>query len=618
MRPLSPDSAIIANDLIDNGLADPDSPDQGIADAVNWRRTQHGQDALAQLAEMAPPWRRRVLPADPTPYRIQEIRQHRLNRASTSMQSAPPAPPPALSLSGELAFDPMDFLDIPDTAISASSPPAFQEVANQSELSVPVGESAPPAPPPALSLSGELAFDPMDFLDIPDTAISASSPPAFQEVANQSELSVPVGESAPPAPPPALSLSGELAFDPMDFLDIPDTAISASSPPAFQEVANQSELSVPVGESVYRPTITSLPPSSYSHGVGHYPAPSASLLASSSTHATVMPATASTGKGPPPPGLPSQAPGSSTARPIFKSTLAGRKKVIDPETGERVSKATLARRKKVIDQETGERVSKSALAGRQKVIDPETGERVSKATLARRKKVIDPETGERVSKATLARRKKVIDPETGERVSKSTLAGRKKVIDPETGERVSKSALAKRKKVIDPETGERVSKSALAGRKKVIDPETGERVSKSALAGRKKVIDPETGERVSKSVLAKRQKVIDPETGERVSKSTLAGRQKVIDPETGERVSKSALAKRQKVIDPETGERVSKSALAKRQKVIDPETGERVSKSALAKHQKVIDPETGVGNRRMPPASQQSTQGLFGSTRCRD
>ncbi|WP_234419711.1 hypothetical protein, partial [Xanthomonas fragariae] len=318
MRPLSPDSAIIANDLIDNGLADPDSPDQGIADAVNWRRTQHGQDALAQLAEMAPPWRRRVLPADPTPYRIQEIRQHRLNRASTSMQSAPPAPPPALSL------------------------------------------------------------------------------------------------------------SGELAFDPMDFLDIPDTAISASSPPAFQEVANQSELSVPVGESVYRPTITSLPPSSYSHGVGHYPAPSASLLASSSTHATVMPATASTGKGPPPPGLPSQAPGSSTARPIFKSTLAGRKKVIDPETGERVSKATLARRKKVIDPETGERVSKSALAGRQKVIDPETGERVSKATLARRKKVIDPETGERVSKATLARRKKVIDPETGERVSKSTLAGRKK------------------------------------------------------------------------------------------------------------------------------------------------------------------------------------------------
>ncbi|WP_234425255.1 hypothetical protein [Xanthomonas fragariae] len=444
MRPLSPDSAIIANDLIDNGLADPDSPDQGIADAVNWRRTQHGQDALAQLAEMAPPWRRRVLPADPTPYRIQEIRQHRLNRASTSMQSAPPAPPPALSL------------------------------------------------------SGELAFDPMDFLDIPDTAISASSPPAFQEVANQSELSVPVGESAPPAPPPALSLSGELAFDPMDFLDIPDTAISASSPPAFQEVANQSELSVPVGESVYRPTITSLPPSSYSHGVGHYPAPSASLLASSSTHATVMPATASTGKGPPPPGLPSQAPGSSTARPIFKSTLAGRKKVIDPETGERVSKATLARRKKVID------------------------------------------------------------PETGERVSKSTLAGRKKVIDPETGERVSKSALAKRQKVIDPETGERVSKSALAGRKKVIDPETGERVSKSALA------------------------------------------------------------KRQKVIDPETGERVSKSALAKRQKVIDPETGERVSKSALAKHQKVIDPETGVGNRRMQPASQQSTQGLFGSTRCRD
>ncbi|MCC4606276.1 hypothetical protein LL971_21085, partial [Xanthomonas campestris pv. parthenii] len=189
-------TAIIANDLIDHGLADPDSPDQSIADTVNWRRTQDGQDALAQLAEMAPPaWRRRVLPADPTPYRIQEIRQHRVNRASPSMQSAPPAPPLASALSGELAFDPMDFLDIPDTPISASSAPACQEVANQSELSVPSVESAPPAPPPASALSGELAFDPMDFLDIPDTPISASSAPAFQEVANQSELSLPVGES---------------------------------------------------------------------------------------------------------------------------------------------------------------------------------------------------------------------------------------------------------------------------------------------------------------------------------------------------------------------------------------------------------------------------------------
>ncbi|WP_176558557.1 hypothetical protein [Xanthomonas citri] len=153
MRPLSPASAIIANDLIDNGLADPHSPDQEIADTVNWRRTQHGQDALTQLGEMAPPWRRRVLPADPTPYRIQEIRQHRLHRASTSMQSAPPAPPPAVALSGELAFDPMDFLDIPDTPISASSAPAFQEVANQSELSVPAGESVDcPAIAPSIEL----------------------------------------------------------------------------------------------------------------------------------------------------------------------------------------------------------------------------------------------------------------------------------------------------------------------------------------------------------------------------------------------------------------------------------------------------------------------------------
>ncbi|WP_311541365.1 hypothetical protein, partial [Xanthomonas euvesicatoria] len=351
MRPLSPASAIIANDLIDNGLADPHSPDQQIADTVNWRRTQHGQDALTQLGEMAPPWRRRVLPADPSPYRIQEIRQHRLHHASTSIQSVPLAPPPAVALSGELAFDPMDFLDIPDTPISASSTPALQEVANQSELSVPAGESAPLAPPPAVALSGELAFDPMDFLDIPDTPISASSAPALQEVANQSELSVPAGESAPLAPPPAVALSGELAFDPMDFLDIPDTPISASSAPALQEVANQSELSVPAGESVDCPAITPPPPSSYSHGVGHYPAPSASLIASSSTHATVMPATASTGKGPTTPGLPSQAPGSSTARPIPRSTLAGRQKVIDPETGETVSKAALAKRQKVIDPE---------------------------------------------------------------------------------------------------------------------------------------------------------------------------------------------------------------------------------------------------------------------------
>ncbi len=215
MRPLSPASAIIANDLIDNGLADPHSPDQEIADTVNWRRTQHGQDALTQLGEMAPPpWRRRVLPADPTPYRIQEIRQHRLHRASTSMQSAPPAPPPAVALSGELAFDPMDFLDIPDTPISASSAPAFQEVANQSELSVPAGEPAPPAPPPAVALSGELAFDPMDFLDIPDTPISASSAPAFQEVANQSELSVPAGESVDcPAIAPPLHRAIPMALD---------------------------------------------------------------------------------------------------------------------------------------------------------------------------------------------------------------------------------------------------------------------------------------------------------------------------------------------------------------------------------------------------------------------
>ncbi|MEP9466198.1 hypothetical protein, partial [Xanthomonas euvesicatoria] len=288
MRPLSPASAIIANDLIDNidnGLVDPHSPDQEIADSVNWRRTQHGQDALTQLGEMAPPWRRRVLPADPTPYQIQEIRQHRLNRASTSMQSAPPAPPPAVALSGELAFDPMDFLDIPDT---------------------------------------------------------------------------------------------------------PGAASCAESAPALQEVANRSELSVPAGESVDCPAIAPPPPLSYSQGVGHYPAPSVSLLANSSTHA---------------PSLPSQAPGSSMPGLIPNSMLAKRKKVIDPETGQIVSRNTLAGRKKVIDPETGQTVSKAALAKRKKVIDPETGQIVSRNTLAGRKKVIDPETGQTVSKAALAKRK---------------------------------------------------------------------------------------------------------------------------------------------------------------------------------------------------------------------
>ncbi|WP_228738473.1 hypothetical protein [Xanthomonas euvesicatoria] len=285
MRPLSPDSAIIANGLIDNGFADPHPTDQELADTVNWHRTQHGQDALTQLGEMAPPRRRRVLPADPTPYRTQEIRQHRLNRASASIQSVPLAQP---------------------------------------------------------------------------------------------------------------------------------------------EVANRSELSVPAGESVDCPAIAPPPPLSYSHGVGHYPARSASLLASSSTHATVMPAPASTGKGSIVPGLPSQAPGSSTPGPIPNSMLTKRQKVVDPETGEIVSKAALCGRQKVVDPETGETVSRAALSRRQKVVDPETGETVSRAALYGRQKVVDPETGETVSRNTLAKRQKVVDPETGETVSRAVLYGRQK------------------------------------------------------------------------------------------------------------------------------------------------------------------------------------------------
>ncbi len=319
MRPLSPASAIIANDLIDNGLADPHSPDQEIADTVNWRRTQHGQDALTQLGEMAPPWRRRVLPADPPRIGSRRYGNTPLHRASTSMQSAPPAPPPAVALSGELAFDPMDFLDIPDTPISASSAPAFQEVANQSELSVPAGEPAPPAPPPAVALSGELAFDPMDFLDIPDTPISASSALHSRRL--------PTSRSCR-----CLRESLLIALQ--------------SRPPSIELFPWRWTLS--------RPFTFSFIDSQFVHACdGH---------AGYRQH----------GKGRLPPAFPHRLP--ARARPAnSRSTLAGRKKVIDPETGETVSKAALAGRKKVIDPETGETVSRNALAKRKKVIDPETG-----------------------------------------------------------------------------------------------------------------------------------------------------------------------------------------------------------------------------------------------------
>jgi hypothetical protein len=99
-RPLSPDSARIANDLLDANC-----PAQEISETVNWRRTPQGQGALAELGAMAPPWRRNYLPANPAPYSANDVRAHRQTRASGSTPWAsgnqparPPTRAPAPSL----------------------------------------------------------------------------------------------------------------------------------------------------------------------------------------------------------------------------------------------------------------------------------------------------------------------------------------------------------------------------------------------------------------------------------------------------------------------------------------------------------------------------------------
>ncbi len=94
MRPLSPDSARIANDLLDaNDMLDANFPAQEIAEIVNLGRIPQGHGALAELGAMATLWRRDHLPTDPTPYQSEDIQQHRLNRASGS--SMPPASLPS-------------------------------------------------------------------------------------------------------------------------------------------------------------------------------------------------------------------------------------------------------------------------------------------------------------------------------------------------------------------------------------------------------------------------------------------------------------------------------------------------------------------------------------------
>jgi hypothetical protein len=120
VRALSPDSARIANDLLDaNDVFQANHSAQDIADTVNWRRTPQGQGALAELGAMVlPSWRRNYLPYNPDPYDPNDVRQHRQNRASgSSMPSAPQAPAPLPSSRRDVSPD--------STQLLASQPDAF-------------------------------------------------------------------------------------------------------------------------------------------------------------------------------------------------------------------------------------------------------------------------------------------------------------------------------------------------------------------------------------------------------------------------------------------------------------------------------------------------------------
>ncbi|WP_211193599.1 hypothetical protein [Paraburkholderia sp. UYCP14C] len=383
-------------------LLDANVPSQEIAEIVNWRRNPQGQGALAELGAMAPPWRRDYLPSDPTPYQIEDIQQHRLNRASGS--SMPHASLPSSCAPRDVSPDSTALLASQSSAFFAARMPhdianglnQARRAAGKNSAGYTVAEITP-------VVRGILAARGIG----PDPSMAS----AFQ--------------SAMSLPPQVLTSALIHKHNPQDF----------SGPP------------LPTGESVGSRATDFTHPSSYSHASGQYPPPPASSFSGSATHRTITPAPASQGKGwaaPYPPSL--QASGSSTTRSIPKSTQYWRQKVVDPATGETVSKSALAQRQKVVDPATGETVSKGALAKRQKVVDPATGETVSKGALPQRQKVVDPATGETVSKSALARRQKVVDPATGETVSKGALAKRQKVVDPATGETVSKAALAQRQK----------------------------------------------------------------------------------------------------------------------------------------------------------------------------
>ena len=133
VRALSPDSARIANDLLDaNDSFLANNSAQGIADTVNRYRTPQGQGALVELSEMAPPWRRNYLPANPAPYDANDVRQHRQNRASgSSMPAAPQAPAPLPSSRRDVSPDSTRLLASQPNAFFASSNNTQQNVADQ-------------------------------------------------------------------------------------------------------------------------------------------------------------------------------------------------------------------------------------------------------------------------------------------------------------------------------------------------------------------------------------------------------------------------------------------------------------------------------------------------------
>lgn len=88
-RPLSPDSARIAHDLIDQHYGA-----DHIAGTLNNMRRQEGQNTLPAYGPAYAGWARTHHPLDPTPYSAQEVREFRRSRPSASMPPALAGLPP--------------------------------------------------------------------------------------------------------------------------------------------------------------------------------------------------------------------------------------------------------------------------------------------------------------------------------------------------------------------------------------------------------------------------------------------------------------------------------------------------------------------------------------------